>query len=153
MKKSGPGILTFSGLAAWSGGMEIADGSLRPGSADTLATQLITITSGGVLDLNGAPATVGGLTGAGAVQLGSGRLTIGALPGDTNYGGAIGGSGSVVITGGGKRFSPRTLSGHSTFTGGTVLESGRLIIGSTQALGTGRLTVRGGSVQTAPGIS
>ena len=121
-----------------------------PPSAVTLAA------SGAALDLNDTAQAIDSLSGvAGSqVQLGLGRLTVGAA-GDSSFAGTIsdvGGAssqvgGSLVKTGGGKL----TLDGNSTFTGATTVNGGTLSLVTgrlyaSHGWGNAPVTVTGGAV-------
>jgi autotransporter-associated beta strand protein len=86
----------------------------------------VTITAAGAkLDINGQMQTVGSLAGVSgsAVALGNGTLTINPSAGSTEFAGTIsGGGGSIVKTGAGTQ----VLSGTSTYTGVTRVDSGTL---------------------------
>ncbi len=98
--------------------------------------------------------TIGSLEGDGNVFLGSNNLAIGTNNMDTTFSGVIqdgglspdaGGSISKVGTG------MLTLTHDNTYTGGTSIEDGILAIGSLNAMGTGDVTVNGGTLQTFNG--
>ncbi len=110
----------------------------------------------------------GGTTLSGGVlQLGDGGSNNGSLPGPvTNNGsmvfenpqpqtfsGSIGGSGSVSVTS--FNGAPLTLSGNNTFSGGvTLAPTAYLNINSNTALGSGSLTITGGTIDsTAAGVA
>jgi autotransporter-associated beta strand protein len=65
--------------------------------------------------------------------------------------GAMGGTGTLVVEGGGTV----TLedSGPNTFTGGSILNSGTLTINNSAALGSGPLTLNGGSLEMSGGLT
>jgi fibronectin-binding autotransporter adhesin len=102
--------------------------------------------TGGTLDMSGvtskAGIEIGSLSGAGTVTLGAAKLTLGGLgSNDMLTGGVSGSGGSVVKVGSGTL----TLSGASTYTGGTALKEGRLDVGNSAALGTGALAMDDGT--------
>lgn len=66
-----------------------------------------------------------------------------------SYGGAISGKGVVQKNGLGEL----TLSGVNSHTGGTVLNTGTLLVGSATALGRGAVTLNGGLLGTTGGVS
>ncbi len=97
----------------------------------------LTIAGGGTLDLNGASQQVGTLAGAGAItNSGTALATFSvAGPGATTFGGTISDGASQValaVTGG-----ALTLSGTGTYTGGTVVEGGELIVTNPSAIESG----------------
>jgi len=76
VKKTGPGTMVLNAPATWTGGTSVDDGRLVPGPGNPLATQLVTVRPGGVLDLAGQSTTIGGISGAGPIELGASTLTI-----------------------------------------------------------------------------
>ena len=83
---------------------------------------------------------LGSLAGSGTISSGSGQnYSIGALGANTAFSGIISGGAYIVKTGGGTL----TLSGASSYTGGTIITNGVLQIGNggtTGALGSGNVT-------------
>jgi autotransporter-associated beta strand protein len=92
-----------------------------PGSSPT------TVAAGAVLDINGCQTTIGPLSGAGSVALGSGgSLTINCTPGNSStYTGSISGGGGVVKIGA----ASLMLAGNNTYTGATTVSAGTLQLG------------------------
>jgi len=86
--------------------------------------------------------TVGSLEGDGSVLLGANNLTIGSNNLSTTFGGIIQNSGSVTKIGTGKL----TFSGANTYTGGTMVNAGNLLVANRLGSGTGT-----GSVQVNAG--
>lgn len=107
------------------------------------------IDSGATLDLNGSFTQIRNLQGAGTLLNGSETTVL--LGG--NFSGQIGGAQSIVIDG------DVSLSGNSTYTGTTTVQSGTLTVRSSNALGTaaGGTTVNSGATlqfgATALGIA
>ncbi len=110
------------------------------------ASRLELFQSGAVdISFHNAPGlAVGSIEGDGLVFLGSDNLTVGnnglntAFSGTIQDGGAVGGSdGSLTKTGIGKL----TLSGANTYTGGTVVNAGTLLVANKRGSGTGAGTV------------
>ncbi|MDM0005753.1 autotransporter outer membrane beta-barrel domain-containing protein [Variovorax sp. J22G73] len=89
-----------------------------------------------LLGANGV--SIGSLSGAGNVLLGTKALTTGGLNTDTEVSGVISGNGGSLVKVG---TGALTLSGANTYTGGTSLRQGRLNVGHSQALGTGALSM------------
>jgi autotransporter-associated beta strand protein/T5SS/PEP-CTERM-associated repeat protein len=95
------------------------------------------------MELRGFDETIANLFGTGTVGLGSGTLTVSA----GNFTGMIldgefGTGGKLTKTGSG----PLILSGPNTYTGGTTLDAGPLLAGDDSALGSGLLTINGGTL-------
>jgi autotransporter-associated beta strand protein len=90
--------------------------------------------------------TLGGLKGNQSLSLTNNNtaalaLTVGGNNQTTAYGGLLSGNGSMVKAGSGTL----TLSGNNTYTGGTTLSTGTLVIGNAAAAGTGTITQSTGS--------
>jgi autotransporter-associated beta strand protein len=98
--------------------------------------------------------TVGSIDGAGDILLGSKNLGLGVNDTDMTLSGVIwdgglsgGVSGSLTKLG----LGTLTLDGDNNFTGGTTLVDGRLVVGSTRALGRGDATLVGGELSAGAG--
>lgn len=104
--------------------------------------------AGGEFDISGLTTngtTVGSIAGLGSYVLGAKNLTVGTgfagAFADTEVSGVISGAdGSLNKTGNGAL----TLSGVNTYTGGTILDAGRLSVDNDAALGAGTLQIFGG---------
>jgi len=154
------GLITMSASNSYSGGTVLNTGKLLLGNNAALGTGALTI-NGGTLDVTAARTTDNNNalnlngdfnfagantlnTGTGAVTLGGNRqitvdastLTIGGVIGDeaNTYSLTKAGAGTL------------TLTNANTYSGGTVLSLGTLNIGHTNALGTGSLTINGGTL-------
>ena len=68
--------------------------------------------------------TIGSLEGDGEVHLGANQLTVGSNNRSTSFGGVIDGTGSLIKRGRGKLI----LNGASTYTGGTLIMGGTLLV-------------------------
>jgi outer membrane autotransporter protein len=111
---------------------------------------------GGIFDisqLTSTGMTVGSIEGAGTYQLGSKMLTVGLNNLSTEVSGRIvdgglgsGTGGALIKVGTGTL----TLTGANTYSGGTIVDSGNLIVDNAQALGTGDLIVNGGVLSADP---
>jgi autotransporter-associated beta strand protein len=144
--KSGAGTVTFAAPA-----VSLVNGTTVAVTAGTLNSNNATAI-GGLATLNvsagatfsaGANQTVGTLVGGGTANLNSNVLTIGAsnnLLGTFN--GAISGAGSITKAGTGTL----TLNGASSYSGGTLLNTGTLTVPNSQGLGTGTVTLAGGTL-------
>jgi fibronectin-binding autotransporter adhesin len=122
--KTGTGILTLSGANTYTGGTGVQLGVLRAGATNVFGSGAMDVAAGATLDLAGFDQTVGSLSGAGSVTLGTGRLTAGGNHAMTLFSGAITGEGgSLVKTGTGALI----LTGTNTYSGGTVVSDGILM--------------------------
>lgn len=106
----------------------------------------------GSLDISGltnSGTTVGLFGGSGDIFLGSKNLTfasdsvVATFSGVIQDGGDSGGTGGSLTKGGSA--SILTLSGANTYTGGTAINSGTVVIGNDSALGTGDVTMASGA--------
>jgi autotransporter-associated beta strand protein len=89
--------------------------------------------------------TIGSVAGSGNVHLGSNTLVIGANNLTTTFSGIMDGDGSLRKIGRGQL----TLSGGNTYTGGTVVSDGTLLLqvnGNSSQTGTGRVVVIAGTI-------
>src|SRR5205814_836844 len=138
---------------SYTGTTTVSVGTLRLGVAGGVAsTSAVSVASGATFDLNNLSGTMGSLTGAGSVTLGSGTLTTGGDNSSTTYSGIISGSGGLTKTGTGAL----TLSGADTFTGAVNLNNGVVIVQDSAALGTtagGAVVASGAELQIAGGTS
>jgi autotransporter-associated beta strand protein len=162
--KVGTGTLTLSGISTYSGPTTVSAGTLQAGSTKGFSpNSAFTVHS--ILDLNGFSNTVGSLAGDGVVSnIGNPQDTISKLANLTPPPAILtaGGDGKntvfsgtltdgftslgLIKTGTGTT----TLSGINTYTGGTLVNAGTLMVGSAQALGLGDVTVNGGILSADP---
>ena len=128
---SGTTILTADN--SYTGPTTINGGFLQAGAAiSALGNNSAVTINAGTLDLHSFNETIGSLTGAGVVTLGSGTLTVGDNT-STAYAGTIIGTGGLDKVGTGTL----TLSGNANL-GGTTIEGGTL------AVNAGTLNLGGG---------
>ncbi|APR51923.1 hypothetical protein CA223_07225 [Sphingomonas koreensis] len=124
------GGLLNNGTASLAG--TIGNGMINNGAATFTGAATIAALQQdgtGTLDLAGFGVSLGTLSGAGAINLGTGALTIGN--GNSSYGGTVSGTGSLTKTGTGTL----VLTGTATHTGGTTISGGALQIGTGGAAG------------------
>jgi len=148
--KEGAGTVQLSHANSFSGDTTVSAGTLQLAAAGALPSSTnVTLqnAAGAMLDLNGYSqqvASLGGGGGAGGnVRLGNGTLTVGS----GNFAGVIqggGGGGGLIKTGSGTL----TLSGANTFTGGTTISQGYLLVNNVTGLGlgSGGVTIDGGGL-------
>jgi outer membrane autotransporter protein len=147
--KIGSGTLGLSGANLYSGATTIDEGTLQSGAANSFsANSEISLSLGGVLDLAGHSNVIKGLNGLGGTVTNSGsasvNFTVGSAGGSGTFAGVIEdgvGPLSVIKVGSGAQ----TFSGENTYGGGTALQSGQLFAEKDTALGTGPLTMSGGT--------
>ncbi|EJN2842319.1 autotransporter-associated beta strand repeat-containing protein [Salmonella enterica subsp. enterica serovar Monschaui] len=170
LTKTGAGTLILNAENTYTGGTTISDGTLVANNVEALGTGNVTdnatleLNTGGDFDnaisgsgqvvksgdetltLSGANSYTGGTTISGGTlvasnveALGSGDVTDNATL-ELNTGGDfdnnIGGTGSVVKSGD----KTLTLSGANSYTGGTTISGGTLVVSNVEALGSGDVT-------------
>ncbi|ENJ7361362.1 autotransporter outer membrane beta-barrel domain-containing protein [Salmonella enterica] len=170
LTKTGAGTLILNAENTYTGGTTISGGTLVASNVDALGSGDVTdnatleLNTGGDFDnaiggtgsvvksgdktltLSGANSYTGGTTISGGTlvasnveALGSGDVTDNATL-ELNTGGDfannIGGTGSVVKSGD----KTLTLSGTNSYTGGTTISGGTLVVNNVEALGTGDVT-------------
>jgi|GEM_PF-1225550 len=131
--KNGSSALILSGTNTYGGGTVLGNGVLVANNSSALGTGLLTM-GGGLLANSSAVSLTNDIS-----MSSSGIFSNTAAMG---LSGVIYGSGALTKLGG----SALTLSGANTYGGGTVLNTGTLIINHTNALGTGGLTINGGAI-------
>jgi len=142
--QSGSGSLVLSGSNSYTGATTVANGEILAGANDVLADQSALVVNGGAFNLNGYHDTVASLSGSGgSITLGRGTLTIGFANSSTTAAAVISGSGSLVKIGTGTQ----TLTGANTYAGGTTINRGVLVAVSSSALGSGDVTLNGGTLR------
>jgi filamentous hemagglutinin family protein len=153
LTKIGTGTLVLGGANTYTGATNINAGTLTLGAANRLADpSAVTVAGGATFNLNNFSETVGSLSGAGNVTLGSGTLTTGGDNTSTTYSGIMSGTGGLTKAGTGT-FS---LSGANTYSGATNVNAGTLVAAANNALGTaagGTAVASGASLGFSGGIS
>jgi autotransporter-associated beta strand protein len=138
---SGGGSLMLSAANTYSGGTTILSGLLQTGAPGALGTGGLTV-SGGTLDLYGYSATVASLSGGSAGTItnsngsGNGLSTLTVIQsGSTTFGGSIqdGAAETSLALGSGKL----VLTGTNTYSGGTYISGGTLILANREAIADG----------------
>jgi len=149
--KINAGTMTLTGPNTYSGGTTISAGTLQAGSTTAFSpNSAFTVNS--VLDLNGNSNTVGSLAGNVTVTNNGqtpATLTAGGNDSSTVFSGTLtDGSSSLGLTkiGAGMMI----LTGGNTYTGGTTINDGTLLVNNSEALGLGNVAVNGGVLGAAP---
>ncbi len=154
---SGTGGLTLSGANTWGGTTEIVRGTVYLGADDTLPTSTTLdihfVSSNNAeyagLNMNGFNQTIGALRNNGnsldKAELTNTSCTLSTLTlnqdVNTTYNGIVTGHLALVKNGTGSI----TLSQSNSFTGGTTVNDGSLILSNANAIARGDLTVNGGA--------
>ncbi|MBL8384075.1 MAG: autotransporter-associated beta strand repeat-containing protein [Burkholderiales bacterium] len=129
--KQGAGSMTLNAANTYTGSTTISGGQLNIGATERIAdASAVVMSSGTTLALGGFNETVGSLSGAGSVTLGSGTLAAGGNDASTTYAGVISGTGGFTKLGAGAM----TLSGANTYSGTTLISEGTLALGASSRL-------------------
>jgi autotransporter-associated beta strand protein len=139
--QDGAGTLTLAGNNTYSGGTRLDAGTIAVNGDSNLGTGPLSF-NGGTLE---ALAAGGGIVSSKAVMLNAQGGTFLSDTGTTStLSGTLTGAGSFTKKGAGTL----TLVGTNTYSGGTILDSGTLIVNSAQALGD--VIVNGGVLTADP---
>lgn len=135
----GYGGVTFSGVISGSGALTVGgDGATRTFTGDSSYSGNITL--GGAMAVAGSGRLGSGNYG-GALTLNSGaNFTYGSSANQTFSGGV---SGAGRLTGAGT--GVLTLAANTSYTGGTILNGGTLLLNATHTMGSGVMTVNAGA--------
>jgi T5SS/PEP-CTERM-associated repeat protein/autotransporter-associated beta strand protein len=129
--KKGTGTLSLKGASTYTGPTLISAGTLRARVTDALsAASAYEVAAGATLRISPKTnQTIGGLAGAGTVQLDppsdddpAAQLTLGGNNASTSFSGVLAGTGKLIKTGTGTL----TLSGNNSFTGAVTVSGGGL---------------------------
>jgi autotransporter-associated beta strand protein len=135
--KSGAGTLVFAAANTYTGDTVVGQGTLQLSGSGRIADgSRVVVSNGATMNFNSISDTVEGLSGAGAVSLGSATLTLSNIGTDT-FSGVISGTGGIVKTGAGTQ----VLSGANTYAGTTTIGGGTLRIGGNTNLGNTSTTI------------
>lgn len=133
--QKGNDVLTLSGQNTFSGGLTVASGGVKAGSEDNaFGAGLLTVNAGATADLNGHNTTVGGITGAGKISLGSDTLKLNQTTNQI-FSGVIDGSGGLNKDGIGvlTLLSANTYTGTTSVTGGTLKQGAAGVFDTTSS--------------------
>jgi autotransporter-associated beta strand protein len=161
LDKDGLGTLTLTTANTYSGGTQIAGGTLKVSGAATLGNGSGSLqvsnqlSYAGILDLNGTAQTVGGLNGNGTILNdggGASVLTVNPASGTSNiFTGTLADhdnatAGTLALTKGGAGVV--SLQSSNSYTGATTINGGLLDVQNANGLGnTGSVTVNSGSLR------
>ncbi len=182
LSKAGTGTLTLGGANTFSGGLVIQNGIVVLDSNGAAGTGTITVgdvlttsTAPASLLFSGTsgrtvsnaiivPAgstglrTIGGLnttgvnTFSGALTLGTGFTLAQGTGGEVNFTGLVSGAGGITKTGAGTiRIGKSGVA--NTFAGATLVSAGTLAFSASNAIGTGTVTVNGGSLDLGANLT
>ena len=143
--QNGTGTVTLSQANTYTGATVVNNGILKAGVASVAnvsgafgnnsAVTLANI-SGAGLDITGFDTQIGSLGGGGAaggnVSLGAAVLTVGTLNTFTSFDGSISGAGGRLVK---KGVGTLTLGGNNSYSGGTSVDDGELLINGTHTGG------------------
>ena len=138
LTKSGAGTLELTAANSYTGGTTISGGTLALSGSGGIVGRLVNNANFDISATN-AGASIGSLAGTGTVALGARTLTL--TNANDAFSGAISGAGGQLVVWGGTL----TLSGTNTYSGGTSLKTGKIMIGNNSALGSGALAMAEGT--------
>jgi autotransporter-associated beta strand protein len=145
--KQGSGAVTFMGANTFTGGVVVNSGEIALSSGGSFAPAgLVTLNGSSTFDVSGitpTSTTVGDLTTSlgSTLNLGAKQLIFGTGANTSLLGLVTGSGGSLAKNGNGT-----VLMAHAnTFTGGFLLNAGKLLINDSNALGSGTLTTSDGT--------
>ncbi|KAB2786784.1 autotransporter domain-containing protein [Brucella anthropi] len=123
--KRGAGTLVLGQANSYTGGTSVEGGVLQAGVDGAFVDNTAFSVNGGKLDLNNFNVSMSSLMGeGGTLSLGSAALTVDQSA-NTRFDGNIDGTGSLAKSGTGVL----VLNGDNTYTGGTTVKEGGLVIG------------------------
>ena len=138
LTKTGAGVLTLSGTNTYSGGTTINGGLVNFTTADNFGSGNITLDGGGLQWASGSTVDIS----AKLEALGAGGATFDTNGNDVTLASVLSGTGGVTKSGTGVL----TLSGTNTYSGGTALNVGTLLLdGGSAILDTGAISVASGA--------
>ncbi|WP_296217862.1 DUF4347 domain-containing protein, partial [Pseudomonas sp. UBA2684] len=117
--KAGAGGLTLSGTNTYSGATTVSAGILTVSGGDAISSNSSVAVAGGATLALSNNETIGNLSGAGAITLGSNTLTS-IITADTTFSGGLSGTGGLSVSQSGAATFALTLSGSNTYTGNTT---------------------------------
>jgi len=142
LTKTTTGLLTLAGANTYSGGTNINAATINFSALNNFGTGALTFGGGTLQYAIGDTADISSL----AVTIGTGGGTIDTDGNNVSFADSIGGGGSGSLTKAGA--GSLTLNAAGTYTGGTIVSGGTLLLGNAGALGSssGALTINGGTL-------
>lgn len=149
LNKTTQGTVTLTGASIYAGETNITGGALIVGtSTATIGTGTLTVNGiGSKIDIQGTPQTISGdlvVKAGGTVDDTAGAGSLAAASFDLQEGtvnAVLTGDGGIVKSGAGTV----SLNSANTFTGASSINEGVVIVGTSGALGTGGVTLSGGT--------
>ncbi|MDX1961755.1 MAG: hypothetical protein SFX18_01300 [Pirellulales bacterium] len=130
--KTDAAVVALQNINSYTGGTTINGGSIRLDVTEALPSgRNVSINAPGTLNLNNFNQTLGGITGNGTIQLGSGNLTVGSNNASAVFSGGIFGTGNLTKLG----LGDISLGGMSNYGGTTTINAGQLSVSVNSALG------------------
>jgi outer membrane autotransporter protein len=144
LSKAGTGKLILSGNSSYSGGTTVTGGTLSMTNGNAVGTGLLTLGGGTTLQLDGTFAVANNIGVAGLAQF---DVTAGNTA--TVNGGIVNALASPAPPGTLEKTGTGTLAltGANTYSGGTLISSGVLQATNNGAVGSGGVTLNGGTFQ------
>ena len=144
LSKAGTGKLILSGNNSYAGGTTVTGGTLSMTNGNAVGTGLLTLGGGTTLQLDGTFAVANNIGMSGLAQF---DVTAGNTA--TVNGGIVNALASPAPPGALEKTGTGTLvlSGVNTYSGGTVISAGILRATNAGAIGTGAVTLNGGTFQ------
>ena len=169
LNESGSGTLTLAGADTNSGGVTLSSGQLNINTATAIGTGRLNISGGTIDNTSGSAVTLttnnlqtwgANFTfgGSNALTMGTGAVTLGTGVIVTTNGSTLSDAGIIADGGAGYSLTKAgtgtlTLSGVNTFAGGITLSAGQLNINNARAVGTGQLSINGGTIDNTSGAA
>ncbi len=155
----GTGTTVFAGTNTYGGPTTISGGTLQLNAPNSIpSTSPVIVDLAGTLNLNNNSQTVAsiadGPNGGGTINLGTTAttmLTTGGNNANTSFSGLVEGAGGLVKVGTGSLLlsnPANSYAGGTTLVSGTLIANGNPADGSGTPLGTGTLTIKGGTLAT-----
>ncbi len=124
---AGGGTLFLTASNTFTGPTNVTSGTLNIGNAGALFNSTVNVTNNNSLSFGASAATLGGLSGAGGLNLNNTLLTVGNNGANTTYSGVISSANASATSGLVKTGSgTTTLANGSTYAGPTVIAAGTL---------------------------